>query len=384
MSLPKGLYRVRDCENHFIELHSTLKKALKSGVLTNPNVYVSRLYRLYIKLLKNAKEMYQIYAELKKEITELEKHRRKLYNELAKRQKAVETRRLAAYFSPEEEKELHEELRKKQAKLYHMEKDLKKQEQEYLIKQEELEIAIRDTNLAKTSYYYLTDAEIELFEQQRPMILEGIEKYGSINLAIKNNPKITVKASSIQHYAQKHRQFGEDIEIAKRVFRDSVDGTMIDRAINGTVNPVFQRGEYVGDYAIKDNRLLIELAKAKVPDQYNPRIYAQSNVQGPGGTTINILSFDGVDETKKGYARNIGVVTSVDDTGKVERITQTKQMVDFYKEKQKKQRKAKKDNPDSTPDTKIEIIENGTALMPQEEILEAEVISNTYSEKEEG
>ena len=153
------------------------------------------------------------------------------------------------------------------------------------------------------------------------------------------------------HYAQKHNQFRQDLEIAKQVFKDNLDAEILDRAINGTKNPVFQKGEYIGDYAVKDNKLLVEVAKAKLPETYNPRAVASANPQGGGGTTINIVSFEGADETKRGYVKNIGVVKSVDESGRVQRIMQssggsrddlekaqkaleTKKMIDFYKKKE--------------------------------------------------
>lgn len=296
-------------------------------------VKLRMIYPRFVKLLSACKNLCWIGTLLKEEIADLEKTRNMMYDEIKRYQNAKGRRGEEAYFSPEEERKVREEVKRKQAALYHKKKEVDKIEQELIIKQEELEIAIKDTNLAKTSYYHLSDKEIELFEKQRPLILAGIEKYGSISLAIKNDARITMRPSAIMHYAAKHNQFREDLEIAKKVFKDSLDAELLDRALNGTVNPVFQKGEYIGDYAIKDNKLLVEVAKAKLPETYNPRVYASAHPQNAGGTTINILSFDGVDETKKGYARNIGVVKSVDDSGRVERITQSKKMLDYYKEK---------------------------------------------------
>lgn len=300
-----------------------------------------KLYRLkikltydrFIKLLHSAKEMYWICSRLKEEIKDLEKTRKMCYDEIRRHQEAKGRRQQEAYFSKEEEKKVAEELKRKQAGLVVKKKKVDELEQEYLIKQEELEIAIKDTNLAKSSYYHLSDAEIELFEKQREKILKGVETYGSISLAVQKDKSITMRVSSIMHYAQKHKQFHDDLEIAKKVFKDSLDAEIMDRALNGTVNPVFQRGEYIGDYAVKDNKLLVEVAKAKLPETYNARAYAAANPQTSSGTTINILSFDGVDETKYGYSKNIGVVKSVDDSGRVQRITQAKKMIDFYKNK---------------------------------------------------
>lgn len=290
-------------------------------------------YKRFILLLRTAKEMYWIAKYIKDEISDLEKTRKKLYNEIEKLQRAAQQKYDVAYFSEDEEKRVREEVKRKQHSLHEQKIKVDKLEQEYLIQQEALEVAIKDTNLAKSSYYHLTEAEMQLFEEDREKILRGIEQYGSISLACQKDRTIKTRVSSIMHYAAKHKQFGEDIEIAKKVFKDSLDAELLDRALNGTMNPVFQKGEYIGDYAVKDNKLLVEVAKAKLPETYNPRVYADKNPQGGGGTTINILSFDGVDETKRGYAKNIGVVKSVDDSGRVERITQSKKLVDFYKDK---------------------------------------------------
>lgn len=312
---------------------------------------VRHAYKYFVNLLYDTKRLYWEYRALLDTYNALEKAKKKCYNELERYQLAKSKRFDAAYFSKDEELMVLEQVKKKQAGLAREKKKVEKLEQEYLIKQSELEVAIKDTNLAKTSYYYLSEAEIELFEEQRPRILAGVEKYGSISLACQHDAKITMRVSSIMHYAKKHRQFGEDLEIAKQVFKDSLDAEILDRALNGTKNPVFQKGEYIGDYAVKDNKLLVEVAKAKLPETYNPRVYQQAHQAATSGTTINILSFDGVDETKHGYAKNIGVVKSVDESGRVERITQAKQaqkMLEFYKEKAKN---------NTDPTREIEIID---------------------------
>lgn len=299
---------------------------------------MKKAHRYFTRLLLHCKDLYWQCVYIREELADLEKTRKMMYDEIDRLTKAKSKRTTEAYFSPEEEKKVREEIKRKQKFLVKEKQKVDKQEQELMIRQDELEVAIQDTNLAKSSYYRLSDEEIELFETQRSLILEGVEKYGSVAGAVRHNARITMRPSSILHYARKHNQFGQDLEIAKQVFKESLDAELLDRALNGTTNPVFQKGEYIGDYAVKDNKLLIEVAKAKLPKEYNPRVYAAANPQSAGGTTINILSFDGVDETKRGYARNIGVVKSVDDTGRVERITQqkkdTQKMLEFYKNKE--------------------------------------------------
>ena len=316
-------------------------------------------YKRFLELTKACHDLYIFGKKLRDEVRALEKTRDQCYNDIERYQKAKGMQKMEAHFTPREEIKVKTALRRKQEYLVKRKQEVDKLEQEYIIKQEELEIAIKDTNLAKSSYYHLTDAEIELFEKQREKILQGIEKYGSISLACQKDKTITMRVSSIMHYAQKHNQFRQDIEIAKQVFKDNLDAEIMDRALNGTVNPVFQKGEYIGDYAVKDNKLLVEVAKAKLPKEYNPRAYAAAHPQGPSGTTINIVSFDGVDETKIGYAKNIGVVKSVDDTGRVERITQAKKMLDFYEKK---------------PGAKIS--KNGLPDIPDDAIIEAEIVED--------
>lgn len=314
--------------------------------IPDDNEYASKIQMQRLKLRKglpkirfleqDALELYKYYKDLLEEVRALEKESTKYYNIIVKAQDREKNPYAYTELTKDEERELSSTVQRRQKILKIKEKEVSKLEQEYLIKQEDLQTCIRETNLARTSYYHLTDAEIELFEVDRPKILAGVEKYGSVSAAVKNDASIKSRLSSILYYANKHDQFKQDIAIAQQVFKDMLDAEIMDRAINGTKNPVFQRGEYIGDYAVRDNKLLVEVAKAKLQEQYNPRAYAQAHPQQHQGTTINILSFDGVDETKRGYTKNVGVVTSVDETGKVERITQdrnVKKMIEFYKKK---------------------------------------------------
>ena len=106
---------------------------------------------------------------------------------------------------------------------------------------------------------------------------------------------------------------------------------MVERAIEGTENPVFGKGEHIGDYKIKNDKLFMELMKAKVPEEYNKK--AVETVKNQQINNMNIISFANVDETKDGFTKDVGVVLDVDDTGRVQRITQEKKMREFYEKK---------------------------------------------------
>jgi len=327
---------VKDARETINKLRESLKGSnacKRQAALDRMALILRKALPYFVHTLLVARRCFWKIKKLREEVEVLEKRRDECYNEITRYQRSKAKNEIGLYFTAEKEARLSTENKRRQKHLVKAKHKLDKKEQEFIIKQEELEIAIQDTNLAKSSYYHLSDKEIDLFEKQREKILAGVEKYGSISLACKKDPSITMRVSSIMHYAQKHKQFHDDIEIARQVFKDNLDAEILDRALNGTMNPVFQKGEYIGDFPVRDNKLLVEVAKAKLPKEYNPRAYAAAHPQSVGGTTINILSFDGVDETKKGYARNIGVVQSVDDSGKVKRITQSKKMLDFYRKK---------------------------------------------------
>lgn len=354
------LRKYRKTSKELAKAASSFDENVVASALDKQRHIIAKCEPLFISLFTTAKDLFWQAEALREEISDLEKTKKKYYNDIDKFSRAQINGKSIALLNPAEEKELEKAIEERQRALISQKKKVDKLEQEFLIKQDELELRIQDTNKAKSSYYFLTEDEIKLFDKERPHILEGVEKWGSISLAKENNPKITMRVSSIMHYAEKHKQFKEDIELAKQVFKDKLDAEILDRALNGTKNPVFQRGEYIGDYAVKDNKLLVEVAKAKLPETYNPKAYQAANPAQVGGTTINILSFDGVDETKRGYAKNIGVVKSVDESGRVERITQAKKMLDFYKKK-----------------GTAEIIENGVPDVPADAILEAEVVEST-------
>jgi hypothetical protein len=74
--------------------------------------------------------------------------------------------------------------------------------------------------------------------------------------------------------------------------------------------------------------------KAKMPEVYNKKTLTDNKANTQVNNTMNIISFANIDETKEGYTRDVGVVLDVDDTGKVQRITQEKKMLEFYKQKE--------------------------------------------------
>ena len=69
-----------------------------------------------------------------------------------------------------------------------------------------------------------------------------------------------------------------------------------------------------------------------MPDKYGKK--AENTTTKNTQNNIQIISYKGVNETKFGYKKNIGLVTNVQDSGKVERITQEEKMRRFYEDKE--------------------------------------------------
>ena len=242
--------------------------------------------------------------------------------------------------------ELKENVEKEVADLLRRKKNMDEMEKEIAISEEMLKKKKSEMELALQHRYTLTPMQKKILIDEKDMILDGIEEWGTITGALKHNTKITSKASTIMMYCQQFPEFGQAIEVSKTIFKDKVDSTLIDRAIEGTENPQFFKGEHIGDFKIKDNKLIMEIAKAKIPEQYNKK--STESTKNQQINNISITSFANINEADLGFKKDVGVVLDVDDTGKVNRLTtddtseiekyerleQQEKMVAFYKKKE--------------------------------------------------
>lgn len=267
-------------------------------------------------------------AEAKEEYAGLQKMMKNTEKIIEQHKKDMIKAESNIIYTPEEQKKVINKYWRTQAKLKKEAEKVEEKHKELIIKQEELVQAISDTELATSSYYKLSDKERQIFEEDRPKILAAIEQKGNIAAALRSDKSIKSTLRAIMYYAEKHPAFKADLNVAKRIFKENLDSTVLERALEGTENPVFQKGEYIGDYKVKDNKLLMEVAKANIPEKYDRKAYAAENPQNTTNNTINIISYENVDETKHGYTRNIGMVTDVDDSGRVKRIMQQNKMLE--------------------------------------------------------
>jgi len=242
--------------------------------------------------------------------------------------------------------DIKETVEKEAKDLLRRKKNMEEMEKEIAISEAMLQKKKSEMELALQSRYTLSDMQKKIMIEEKDLILDGIEEWGTITGALKHNPKITSKASTIMMYCQQFPEFGQAIEVSKTIFKDRVDSTLIDRAIEGTENPQFFKGEHVGNYKIKNDKLMLEIAKAKLPEQYNKK--STENTKAQQVNNISITSFANINEADLGFKKDVGVVYDVDDTGKVERITtedssvadkmerlkQQEKMLAFYKKKE--------------------------------------------------
>lgn len=291
-------------------------------------------------------ELYDVYDKLRDFALKMQEISKKYATKIDKARLTAESLGIDLLDPLKQNNDIRESVEKEAEDLLRRKKNMEEVENEIAISEAMLQKKKSEMELALQTRYTLSDMQKKILIEEKDLILDGIEEWGTITGALKHNPKITSKASTIMMYCQKFPEFGQAIEVSKTIFKDKVDSTLIDRAIEGTENPQFFKGEHVGDYKIKNDKLILEIAKAKIPEQYNKK--STENTKAQQVNNISITSFANINEADLGFKKNVGVVYDVDDTGKVERITtddssvvdkmerlkQQEKMVAFYKKKE--------------------------------------------------
>lgn len=208
-----------------------------------------------------------------------------------------------------------EKLLKKEAAVEAKKLEVDKQIQ-ILAEQKDKAIAIREAQTS--SYYKPTAQEEEFFTTGREDFLAYYEEYGNIAKSAKD---AGIRPSLIAFYKKKFPDFAGDMQIAYEMFKDRLDGELIDRAINGQEKASFYKGEVVDHYTEKNDGLLLAAAKAHVPEKYDrgklDRIEGSTN----NNVVVNMVSYSGVNPSDFGAVENVGVVSFVGEHGDMKRIT---------------------------------------------------------------
>jgi len=208
-----------------------------------------------------------------------------------------------------------EKLLKKEAAVEAKKLEVDKQIQ-ILAEQKDKAIAIREAQTS--SYYKPTAQEEEFFTTGREDFLAYYEEYGNI---AKSAKAAGIRPSLIAFYKKKFPDFAGDMQIAYEMFKDRLDGELIDRAINGQEKASFYKGEVVDHYVEKNDGLLLAAAKAHVPEKYDrgklDRIEGSTN----NNVVVNMVSYSGINPSDFGAVENVGVVSFVGEHGDMKRIT---------------------------------------------------------------
>lgn len=294
-------------------------KSEASRYLANLRLWIQRRYRLYSKLKEKVvnlrKERDDLELQIRmfnKQIKQMEKiseHQRTLINRIESLDTNEEFLDKREYYIRQKEKKLVEKDQKLDQKL-HM-----------LVQKEEKVRAIQHAQ--QTSLFTPTPQEEKLFINEREAILNGIQQWGTVSRVLAKCPFITSKVWTIKYYQKKFPEFAMDMQMCYEIWKDQLDSEVIERALDGTEKPVFSKGEYIGEYKFKSDKLLELAAKAHVPEKYDRG--KMDRIEG-GGTqvTYNIVNFQNVNEEDEGCIRDIGVVKAVDKNGRIERITKDK------------------------------------------------------------
>lgn len=171
----------------------------------------------------------------------------------------------------------------------------------------------------KNSFWKVSEEEKNLFENERDLFLNAVCETGSIAGALRLK-KLKTSAKVITRLRKDYPEFNEDLNLAFTIFCDELHAEAIDRAMNGTDKPYFYKGEYVGTFRQRNDRLLETVLKASIPEKYD-RAKMDKVPDGAGRVTYNIINYTNADETEEGFLKDIGVVQNVSPDGKIKRIS---------------------------------------------------------------
>lgn len=187
--------------------------------------------------------------------------------------------------------------------------------------EEQKQLAETIRSAQSSSYYHPTTQEEEFFTKKRGDFLESYEKVGNIAKAAQETG---IRPSLISYYKKKYPEFSCDLAIAYDVFKDRLDGEVLDRAMNGVEKTSFYKGEAVETYIEKSDGLLVAAAKAHVPERYDRGKLDRIEGSTTNNVTVNMVSYKDINPNDFGAVANVGVVNFVGEHGDIKRITNDK------------------------------------------------------------
>lgn len=141
---------------------------------------------------------------------------------------------------------------------------------------------------------------LKLTDELKKRFVELLMQYG---VKYKCAKAIGISPMTITNHLRQDEDFKEACEYAMQVFRDSIEETIIDRAIHGWDEPVYSQrlGVQIGTIRRFDNRLLELLAKRHIPEY---REKQQVDVNVSGGVLVVPSAPQSVDEWKRRHVKS--------------------------------------------------------------------------------
>lgn len=103
-------------------------------------------------------------------------------------------------------------------------------------------------------------------ESWKPLYLEAFAKYGVVTHACE---AIGISPSTVNRHMNSDPEFAKGVAEAKDIVRDRLRKVLVERAVEGWMEPVYQQGEHVGDIRRFDNKLAMWLAERMMPEDYH-------------------------------------------------------------------------------------------------------------------
>ncbi|MCK9513769.1 MAG: terminase [Pigmentiphaga sp.] len=124
-------------------------------------------------------------------------------------------------------------------------------------------------------------AHEEATARAKERFLAELERMANVSAAAR---KAKVPRSTAYDWYAADEEFAAAWDQAVEVAVDSLEQEAWRRARDGTLKPVFQRGEKVGQVREYSDQLMVTLLKAHKPEKYRERV--SNELTGPGGAPL--------------------------------------------------------------------------------------------------
>ncbi len=115
-------------------------------------------------------------------------------------------------------------------------------------------------------------------DERKAIYLAALQRTGLRPVACR---EVNVNRATVWQHRRRDPEFAEAEERALAVFRMPIAEEIRRRAIEGVERPVFHRGKEIGSIREYSDRLLLELAKAHIPE-YRPNFKFEQQTEHAG------------------------------------------------------------------------------------------------------